>query len=202
MLTKNISLLRTAVLVKDQVTLSESMTCRIELIREGERNTKFIIKWLPPDRTRIDLHDTQGKAIRTIWTIQGHCTVFDHATGEVTSAFDPELVVGPYLSAVADYIHPARLAERLYGEWLEKRREARGECEQRTYRLSPPGKAEEAVEMTVDLCEWLPVAVSRAVPYDPPETGRASTLALQFDWNSPVSPEEMIPDVHRQNQKT
>ncbi len=199
-LAKNISLIRTWVLVKDQVALSESMTCRIERIQEGEKKAGYVIKWLPPDHTRIDLIDARGKTVRTIWMIQGDFTVIDHATGEVASAVDLERVADPYLSAAAGFIHPARLAERLYEEWLETTREIRGDCEQRTYRLHPPGNAEEAVEMTVNMCDWLPVSVSLAVPSDPSGAHRAAELLLRFEWNTPVSPEEMLPAVlHRRS---
>ncbi len=204
-LAKNISLLRTSVLVKDQVSFCESMICRIELIREGEKNAELIIKWLPPDQTRIDLLNAQGRMIRTAWMIQGDCTVIDYATGEVGSDVDLERVADAYISALAGFIHPARLAERLYDEWLEMRREVRGGCEHRTYRLIPPGKAEEemdmTVELTVDLCEWLPAAIFASIPPDPPEEDRAATMNLRFEWNTPLSPEEMRPVVRKQNEK-
>jgi hypothetical protein len=194
-LAKNLNLIKTTVLVKDQVSLSQSLTCRVELSTEQNRNRVYLVRWLPPNLQRVDMWDREGNRIRTVWVSGQDITVADRRVENIYSVEEIGQIDDPYLPAILRLNQPQELADCLYGEWEEKERELREGCVWSTYRIASLEESRATFDMTVDLCDYRPVEIRRDLgSAKTPQAGGRTTLYFRFDWDTSIPMEHMVPE--------
>lgn len=193
-LTENISLLETSILVSDQVGRSSSMVCSVELKKECGETKEYHIQWISAGLTRVDIHKTGQETAMTIWLSKSKIVIADYERGAVQEVENIDQVPDNFIKPVLVLLSPERLSEDLYGEWRIKGRQQMGECEWKTYAIIPP-EQETPLEMTVDLCTYLPLEVQKVIP-DPGKriVGGKMGLKVRFRWNTPIQPQNMVPE--------
>ena len=194
-LAKNLSLIKTTVMVKDRVNLAPSLYCRIELSQDLDREQEYLVQWLPPNLQRVDTWDREGELIRTVWVRDQVITVAERGRENIYSVDTVGKIDDPYLPAILRMIRPEELGDLLYGEWEETGRELREGCVWSTYRIASLEERRTAFDMTVDLCDYRPVEIRRDLDTAtaPQGTGQIS-LHFHFDWDHAVPMEHMIPE--------
>lgn len=199
-LAENLTLLGTSVMVTSQVNNSASMECLAQLPLENGELREYIIQWLSPGLTRVDVKEMDQKITRTMWLQEGEITISNHESQTVEIVRHMQEIPDPFIKPILELFSPNLLSEHLYGEWQFKLIRPHGECEWRTYAIVLPEQKNQ-MEMTVDMCTYLPVEVENDI-VDP--TGRSSEgiirIKVNFQWNTPISPQKMVPQSKEKRQ--
>jgi hypothetical protein len=195
-LANNLSLIKTTVLVKDQVSLAPALSCRVEVSDgSGGGRLAYLVQWLPPDLQRVDMWDRDGDPVRTVWVRDQIIIVADRGTERVYSVGDLGQIDDPYLPAILELIQPQELANRLYGEWEESRRELRENCIWSTFQIASLDEHRDTFDLTVDLCDYRPVEIRRVLDASAlSQEGGRVTLHFRLTWDTEIPKERMIPE--------
>ena len=192
-LAENISRVRISLRVSSRVANSTSMLCSVELRQENGESREYVVRWLSTGLKRVDIRPVHQDVLQTIWISETEITVADYARDTVQKFEHLDQLPDPLIPPLLALLSPASLSEFLYGEWQLRRRQLAADCEMKTYAIFSP-QQEELMEMTVDLCAFLPVEIQKSIPFplEGPHEENAE-LKIKFQWNAPIPQEVMDP---------
>ena len=198
-LAESVLLLRTSVLVSDQIRQATSMECRVEVPAEEGRSLAYFIQWLSPDMTRVDVQKN-GEIHNTLWISDKGITVADHVRSTLSKIESVEQIKDHLFQTVMGFLSPNELAERMYMSWQPKQYEEQDERDLGTFTFAVP-EEKTLLEMVVDLNTYLPQGTKKYYGRLK-ENGKERKLMMQvqFIWNRPVSPQFMIPEIQKRSQ--
>ncbi len=193
-LAESVLLLRTSVLVSDQMRQATSMECRVEVPAEEGRSLAYFIQWLSPNMTRVDVRKN-GEIHKILWISEKGITLADHVKNTLNAFENIEQIKDPLFQTVMGFLSPIELADRMYMTWQLRQVEEQDERQQGTLTFSVH-KEMTLLEMDVDLDTYLPQIIKKFHP-DSKECGKERKLAMhvQFIWNRPVSSKIMNPKI-------
>ncbi|MFB0566940.1 MAG: hypothetical protein ACETWK_14840 [Candidatus Aminicenantaceae bacterium] len=199
-LTENISLLGTSVLVYDQVSHTESMECSVEIPEEKDTFLKYSIQWLSPNLTRVQVKKSDETVFKTMWLSEEEIAIEDHIKDTVRKSKSVSRILDLQFKPVIELLSPHEMVEQLYGQWQLKYYERRAECELGIFIVTIP-EEKAFLEITVDLCTYLPVNIKKFL-LESTEAGGESKMLMkaEFRWNIPLLPQLMYPQSTKENQ--
>lgn len=169
-LAESISTWNVAMRTYDQMRFVDSMACRVEAtvpeLTESEKPVKYTIRWVSLNhRDRYSVH-----------------AVYTDPSGQRTEKSlvlkNNERTNDPLFQPVAKLFSPSGLRELLAGKWKLKHYHREGACEWGTFNIANPDKkGNTKVEMTADLCTWLPVHMEIE------DTAAKTKMDIHFNWN-------------------
>jgi hypothetical protein len=138
-----LSFLHLSVTVSERVLRAASMECKARVRSENGRSLNYTIRWLGPNRSRIDVHD--GSVLVETYTSSQGFPLDD-----------------PLLEPVTDFLAPDTLSDAIYEKWRPKTFGMRiGEKTQTLIYVN--GHGETLLEMDIDLTTYLPRRVKKDV---------------------------------------
>ena len=198
-LTENLSVLGTSVAVSSQMIRSHSMECSIQIHRDSQKPLNYLIQWLSPNLSKIQVIESENILLKTIWLSEDDIVIADYLKDRVYNESHSALRNDPVIQPIIGYLAPTELAEQMYGEWKFKQTEQKGECDEGTFTVLLPNKRA-LLEVSVDLCTFLPVTINKILPAE--EQGEEKLiLNVRYTWNVPLSPEHLSPKQTKESQK-
>ena len=194
-LAESISLLKTSVIVSDRVSHAESMECSMQVLAENEQQLKYSIQWLSPNLTRVQLIKQNQDIIKTMWISEEEITIADHATNILRKVEKVEQIDDQEFQHALDLLSPLALVEQMAGKWRLKQYEQQGDCEWSTFTVAVP-EEKTFLELTVDLCTFLPTNFKKFLEDPKKESGEGKILMdVNFKWNTSILPQLMLPKI-------
>lgn len=192
-LAESISLLKTSVIVSDRVSHAESMECSMQIPGENEKDLNYSIQWLSPNLTRVQVKNQN--IIKTIWISEEQITIADHATNILRKVEKVGQIDDPEFQHALDLLSPHALVEQMEGKWRLKQYVQHGDCESGTFTVAIP-EEKTLLELTVDLCTFLPTNFKKFLADPKKESGEGKILMnVNFKWNTPIPPKLMLPKI-------
>ncbi|MBM3788895.1 MAG: hypothetical protein FJW35_00935 [Acidobacteria bacterium] len=191
-LADSISLTKTSISVAQQLRHATVMECRVKSSLGTSAPAAWRIRWVSPDKTRIDISEGDGTQ-RTYW-LQGETTAMSGVSHPTATYLDvAQRLQDPLLSAVLPLVSPAELARHLSAAWSLKhdgRQDGRAAASLKYHDPQVPAE----IELAVDDGTLLPSRLTRR-RQDQSQTGvnAAWPLEAQFYWNVSVDPALMAP---------
>jgi hypothetical protein len=174
-LTENLSVLGTSVVVSNQINRSHSMECSIQMPRDSQEPLHYSIQWLSPSLSKIQVKESDNEPLKTLWLSEEDIIVADHVNGRMHK-------------------------ERMYGEWTLEQYHQQADCRQGIFKVSLPDESA-LLKVTVDFCTYLPVTIKKFLVSEEQKEGK-EIMNVEFTWNVPLSPEHLIPNPIKENQKS
>ena len=194
-LAESISLLKTSVIVSDRVSHAGSMECSMQVPAENEQHLKYSIQWLSPDLTRVQVKKQNKHIIKTMWISEKEITIVDHATNTLRKVENVNQIDDPEFQHAMDLLSPLDLLERMEGKWRLKQYKQHGDCEWGTFTVAVP-EEKILLELTVDLCTFLPTNFKKFLANPKKESGEGKILMnVNFKWNTSIPPQLMVPKI-------
>jgi hypothetical protein len=190
-LLENLSIIGTSVVVSSQMSRAQSMECLIQLSREKEKPLKYSILWLSPNLLKIQVKDSDNTSLKTIWLSEGDIVIADFVNDMLYKKKHTAQFSDPVLQPILGYLVPTELAERMYGEWQLKQYQQQLECGRGIFTVGLPNERAN-LEVTVDLCTYLPVSIKKILPAEE-HSEETLIFDVQYRWDVPLSPELMSP---------
>jgi len=194
-LAESISLLKTSVIVSNRVSHAGSMECSMQVPAENGQHLKYSIQWLSPNLTRVQVKKQNQDIIKTMWISEEEITIVDHATNTLHNVEEFMQIDDPELQHTLGLLSPLDLVERMDGKWRLKQYEQHGDCEWGIFTVAI---AEEKtfLELTVDLCTFLPTNFKKFLADPKKESGEGKILMnVNFRWNTSIPPQLMLPKI-------
>jgi hypothetical protein len=196
-LAESISLLKTSVIVSDRVSHAESMECSIQVPAENEQHFKYSIHWLSPNLTRVQLINQNQDIIKTMWISEEEITIADHATNILRKIEKVGQIDAPEFQHALGLLSPHDLVQQMEGKWRLKQYKQQGDCESGTFTVAIP-EEKTLLELTVDLCTFLPTNFKKFLAAPKKESGEGKILMnVDFKWNTSIPPQLMLPKITR-----
>ncbi len=192
-LKKNLSILGTSVAVSSQINQAQSMVCSIQMSEETENPLRYSIEWLSPNLSKIKVSDDDHKPLKTIWIAEEEIVIADHIKNTLHTEKHPPQLMDPLIQPIIGYLSPAELKEEMFGVWQLKNYEQRDECQWGTFTVSLP-EENAILEVTVDLCTYLPINIKKIHPTKE-RVGGELIMNVQYSWNGPISEEILSPKI-------
>jgi len=194
-LAESISLLKTSVIVSDRVSHAGSMDCSMQVPIENEKHFKYSIQWLSPNLTRVQLIKQNQDIIKTMWVSEEEITIADHATNRLRKVKKLEQIDDPEFQHALDLLSPHALVEQMEGKWRLKQYAQLGDCEWGIFTVAVP-EEKTFLELTVDLCTFLPTNFKKFLEDPKIESGEGKILInVDFKWNKSIPPQLMLPKI-------
>jgi hypothetical protein len=194
-LAESISLLKTSIIVSDRVSHAESMECSIEMPAENEQYYEYFIQWLSPNLTRVQVKKPNQDIIKTMWISDDKITIADHATNILRKVEKVKQIDDPEFQHALNLLSPLDLVERMEGKWRLKHYKQHGDCERGTFTVAIP-EEKTIMELTVDLCTFLPTSLKKSLADPREESGEGKILMnVNFKWNKSIPPQLMLPKI-------
>jgi len=194
-LAESISLLKTSVIVSDRVSHAESMECSMQVLAENEQQLKYSIQWLSPNLIRVQLIKQNQDIIKTMWVSEEEITIADHATNILRKVEKVEQIDDPEFQHALDLLSPLDLVEQMEGKWRLKQYSQQGDCESGTFTVAIP-EEKTLLELTVDLCTFLPTNFKKFLEDPKKESGEGKILMdVNFKWNTSIPTQLMLPKI-------
>lgn len=198
-LAESISLLKTSVIVSDRVSHARSMECSIQVLAENEQHLKYSIQWLYPNLTRVQVKKQNQNIIKTMWISEEEITIVDHEANIMRKVKNVNQIDDPEFQPVMDLLSPLNLVERMEGKWRLKHYKQHGDCEWGTFNVAIP-EQKTLLELTVDLCTFLPTGFKKFLEDPREESGEGKILMnVNFKWNKSIPPQLMVPKITKEN---
>jgi len=194
-LAESISLLKTSVIVSDRVSHAGSMECSMQVPAENGQHFKYSIQWLSPNLTRVQVKKQNQDIIKTMWISEEEITIVDHATNTLHNVEEFMQIDDPELQHTLGLLSPLDLVERMEGKWRLKQYEQHGDCEWGIFPVAIP-EEKTLLELTVDLCTFLPTNFKKLLADPKKESGKGKILMnVNFKWNTSIPPQLMLPKI-------
>ncbi len=194
-LAESISLLKTSVIVSDRVSNAGSMECSMQVPAENEQHFKYSIQWLSPNLTRVQVKKQNQDIIKTMWISEEEITIADHATNILGKVENVNQIDDPEFKHALGLLSPLDLVERMDGKWRLKQYEQHGDCEWGIFTVAIP-EEKTLLELTVDLCTFLPTNFKKLLADAKKESGEGKILMnVNFKWNTSIPPQLMLPKI-------
>lgn len=194
-LAESISLLKTSVIVSDRVSHAGSMECSMEVPAENEQYYEYFIQWLSPNLTRVQVKKPNQDIIKTVWISDDKITIADHATNILRRAEKVGQIDAPEFQHALGLLSPHGLVEQMEGKWQLKQYKQHGDCEWGTFTVAIP-EEKTILELTVDLCTFLPTSLKKFLADPKKENGEGKILMnVNFRWNKSIPPQLMLPKI-------
>lgn len=192
-LAESISLLETSVLVSDQVSRIGSMECSMQVSTKNDTSLIYSIQWLSPNLARVDVKKPDKTIIKTMWLKDEEITIADNIKNTLRKGNNFDEINDPQFQPVIGFLSPLDLVERMYGRWQLKQYKQHGDCEWGTFFITIP-EEKALLEITVDLCTYLPINIKKFLPNSTIESGKEEILMnVHFNWNIPIPPQLLLP---------
>jgi hypothetical protein len=196
-LAESLTSLRTSVSVADSVRHKGFMECRIEIPAKDEAPADYIIRWLPPNTTRVDAQ--RGEEFReTLLITSDGVVVVDHLKNTSQKFESLEQIHDSLFQPVMGFLSPAMLAENIDQRWQLGGFEQKTGSHQGTLTFINHEKAS-VLKMAVDLGTFLPVHISKSRVSGEKGGREEEVMRIDFAWDQPVSPQRMIPETQGKN---
>jgi hypothetical protein len=166
--------LQKATSVSGQVGGGRAMECTVRLDMAGDISSRYVIRWISPEETRVRIILAGEEIVRTIRPQSVDRSVLEF----VTRAAEKETRERPQLDAellpVEDLLTSSRLRRLLDGRWLPAGVERMDGCDWESFSI---GKAsgEPPSRVTVDTCTFLPMRLEK-------ELDKGGKLEAVFRW--------------------
>jgi len=194
-LAESISTLKAAAFVTQELNQTESMVCSVQIFTEDDKFLRFSIQWLSPDRTRVCIEKRGKIPSKTLWLTDEEIAIADHEKNTLRKVQNFEQTNEPQFQPVMNFLSPSSLVERIRGKWKLKHYRYQGDCEWGTFTLTTP-REKALMEITVDLCTYLPISIKKILPAPTKEGGEEKLLMnVHFKWNTPIPPQIMLPKI-------
>ena len=194
-LAESISLLKTSIIVSDRVSLAGSMECSMQVPGENDQQLKYSIQWLSPNLTRVQVKKPNQDTIKTMWISEEEITIADHATNILRKVEKVNQIDDPEFKHPLGLLSPLDLVERMDGKWRLKQYEQHGDCEWGIFTVAIP-EEKTLLELTVDLCTFLPTNFKKLLADPKKESGEGKILMnVNFKWNTSIPPQLMLPKI-------
>lgn len=196
-LAESLTSLRTSVSVADSVRQSGFMECRVHVAAEEGVSSEYVIRWIQPGTTRVDVQKAE-EVRETLWITNGDLAVIDHLKNVSQKFARLEQLKDSVFQPVLAFLSPALLAENLEQRWQLERFEQESGSHQGTFTFTNHEKGS-ILKMIVDLGTFLPIQISRLHPSTEKGGPAEELMRLDFTWNQPDSSQWMIPETHGKN---
>jgi len=194
-LAESISLLKTSVIVSDRVSHAESMECSMQVPAENDQQLKYSIQWLSPNLTRVQVKKQNQDIIKTMWISEEEITIADHATDTQRKVERVNQIDDSDFKQALGLLSPLDLVELMEGKWRLKQYKQHGDCESGTFTVAVP-EEKTLLELTVDLCTFLPTNFKKFLEDTKKESGEGKILMdVNFKWNTSIPPQLMLPKI-------
>ncbi len=196
-LADTITSLETSVSVADSVRHKRFMKCRVQMPGKDGAPMDYIVRWLPPNTTRVDAQG--GKDVReTLWITSDGVVVVDHLKSTSQKFESLEQIHDSLFQPVMGFLSPAMLAENMDQRWQLRRFEQKTGSHQGTLTFLNYEKVS-VLKMAVDLGTFLPVHISQSRLSGEKGGRDEEVMRIDFAWDQPVSPQRMIPETQGKN---
>ncbi len=198
-LAESISALKTSILVSDQVSHAGSMECSMQVPAENDQHLKYSIQWLSPNLTRVQIKKLNQDIIKTMWISEEEITIADHVTNTLRKVKKVKQINDPQFQPVMGLLSPLNLVERMDGKWRLKQYKQHGDCEWGTFTITIP-EEKALLELTVDLCTFLPTNIKKFLADPTKESGEGKILMnVHFKWNTSIPHQLMLPQITKES---
>jgi len=189
-LAENLTGLRTSVSVADSVRQSGFMECRVHVPAQGGVPSDYVIRWIQPDITRVDVQRAE-EVRETMWIELGDVVIVDHLKKISQKLANLKQIQDSVFQPVLRFLSPALLAENIDQKWRLERFEQKNGSHQGTLTFTNHEKGS-SLRMIVDLDAFLPVQISRSGPSGEKGGPAEEVMHLDFTWNPPGSTQSMM----------
>jgi hypothetical protein len=197
-LAESLTSLRTSVSVADSVRQSGFMECRVHVAAEEGVSSEYVIRWIQPGTTRVDVQKAE-EVRETLWITNGDLAVIDHLKNVSQKFARLEQLKDSVFQPVLAFLSPALLAENLEQRWQLERFEQESGSHQGTFTFTNHEKGS-ILKMIVDLGTFLPIQISRLHPSTEKGGPAEELMRLDFTWHRPDSNQGMmLPETLRKN---
>ena len=194
-LAESLTALGTSASVFDQLHHVESMECQVILYDKNKETLQYSIHWLPPNQTRIHLEKSGEIPVKTMWFKEQEIIIVDHAKKTTHKVKNIEQIKEPQFQKVMSFFSPFVLGERLQEQWVLKQFRQQEDCEWGIFTVAIP-EEKILLELTVDLCTFLPTNFKKFLADPKKESGKGKILMnVNFKWNTPIPPQLMFPKI-------
>jgi hypothetical protein len=191
-LAESISLLKTSVLVSDEMSRAVSMEYSMQVPAENGQSFEYYIQWISSNLTRVQIKKPNQNIVKTMWISEEEITIVDHAANIMRKVKKIKQINDPQFQPVMGLLSPVDVMERMDGKWQLKQYTQRGDCEMGTFTIAIP-EEKTFMEFTIDLCTFLPTNFKKFLAYPTEEKGDGKILMnVNFKWNTPISPQLML----------
>ena len=153
------------------------------------------IQWLSPDLTRVQVTKPTQETIKTMWISEEEITIADHVTNTLRKVERVNQIDNPEFKQTLGLLSPLDLVERMEGKWRLKQYKKHGDCEWGTFVVAIP-EEKALLELTVDLCTYLPTHIKKFLADPKGESGVGKILMdVNFKWNTSIPTQLMLPKV-------
>jgi hypothetical protein len=191
-LADSISATKTSISAAQQLLRARAMDCRAQVSGGPAPPAAWRIRWVSPDKTRIDISAADGMR-RTYW-LQGKVTAMSDDSRPAPIFLDPaQRPRDPLLSAVLPLVSPGEMARHLSAIWSLKRGGGPDGGEDRVLKYHDPESSAD-VDLGLDGRTLLPSQLTLR-RQDQPGRGldAAWTLKARFAWGMSIDPALMVP---------
>jgi len=189
--------LETSVSVADSVRRSGFMECRAQMSVKDGAPMNYIVRWLPPNTTRVDAQ--RGEDVReTLWITSDGVVIVD-LLKNTSQKFDSlEQIHDSLFQPIIGFLSPAMLAEGMDQRWQLRRFEQEIGSHQGTL-IFINHENVSVLKMVVDLDTFLPVYISKSHSSGEKGGRDEEVMRIDFVWDQLDSTQWMIPDVPRKH---
>lgn len=179
-LASSLSALQKAVSVSGQLGSVQTMECTVRFDKAGESSLRFVIRWISPLETQVEIIQAGETSVRTIRPQRTDESVLEFVTGAVEKKTRIQPPLDAELLLVEDLLSSSRLRRLLDGRWLPAGVERMDGCDRESFSIDKtPGEPPSRV--TVDTCTFLPMKLEK-------ELDRGGKLEAVFRWNPRSGP--------------
>jgi hypothetical protein len=194
-LAESISLLKTSVLVSDEVSRAVSMEYSMQMPAENGQHFEYSIQWLSSNLTKVQIKKPNQNIVKTMWISEEEITIADHTTKTVRKVKKIKQINDPQFQPLLGLLSPLDVVEQMEGKWRLKQYKQHGDCEMGTFTIATP-EEKTYLEFTVDLCTFLPTNFKKFPLYPTKENGKGKILMnVNFKWNTPIQSQLLLPKI-------
>ena len=196
-LADTITSLEISVSVADSVRHRGFMECHIEMPVKDRAPMDYVVRWLPPNTTRVDAQ--RGEDVReTLWITSDGVVVVDHLKNTSQKFESLEKIHDSLFQPVMGFLSPTTLAENIDQRWQLGGFEPKAGSHQGTLTFINHEKVS-VLKMTLDPGTFLPVHISQTRSSGEKDGRDEEVMRIDFAWDQPVSPQRMIPETQGKN---
>lgn len=196
-LAESLTSLRTSISVADSMRQSGSMECRVQMAAKEGVPSDYVIRWIQPDTTRVDVQ-TAGEIRETLSIKEEGVVIVDHMKNISRKFANLKQIQDSVFQPVIGFLSPAVLADNMDQRWQLRRFEQKTGSHQGTLTFVDHEKGS-FLKMIVDLDTFLPVQISRSRLNSEQGGSAEEVMRLDFTWNQPDSGQWMIPEIPEKN---
>jgi hypothetical protein len=187
-LASSLAAVQKAASVSGQVSGDRTMECTVRLDKTGDPSSRYIIRWISPLETQVEVTQAGETSVRTIRPRNPERSVLAFIAKDGQQETRVQALLDAELLPVEDLLNSSRLRRLLDGRWLPAGIERTDGCDWESFSISK-ASGEPPSRVTVDSCTFLPMKLEK-------DLDKGGKLEAVFRWiprSGPAAVSRMIP---------